>query len=90
MDQFVEMRYDLAVDKGVLITQIVQDSPAIQAGLYVGDIIAAIDGEKTDTVVELTRILHSAQIGQQIAITFWRDDEQFTVEAPIEENPPPP
>ena len=90
VDQFVVMRYELAVDKGVLITQIVQGSPAIQAGLDVGDIIVTVDGKETDTVVELTRILHAAQIGQQIAITVWRDDEQFTVEVTLAENPPPP
>ena len=89
VDQFVVMRYELAVDKGVLITQIVQGGPAIQAGLDVGDIIVAIDGHETDTVMELTRILHAAQIGQQIAITFWRDDEQFTVETTLAENPSP-
>ncbi|MFC1955599.1 S1C family serine protease [Chloroflexota bacterium] len=89
VDQFVVMRYELAVDKGVLITQIVEGGPAIQAGLDVGDIIVAIDGEATDMVMELTRILHAAQIGQKIAITFWRDDEQFTIEVTLAENPPP-
>jgi len=44
VNQFAVTRYDLAVEEGVLITQVVPDSPADKAGLRGGDKLAMVDG----------------------------------------------
>ncbi len=90
VDERLALRYGLAIDKGVLITQVSPDSPASAAGLLAGDIVISIDGEETKTVVELTRILHTSEIGQRIEITFWREDTRNTTEAVLAESPPAP
>ena len=90
VDERLALRYDLAVDKGVLITQVTPDSPASAAGLLAGDILVSVDGEEIITVVELIRILHTSEIGQRIEITFWREDTRNTTTAVLAESPPAP
>ncbi len=89
VDQFAAMRYNLKVDKGVLITQVVLNSPAAVAGLQQGDVIVSIDGKATDDVGTLTVILNSYQIGQKIEIAYWRGGTQLTAQATLAETPPP-
>jgi serine protease Do len=90
VDQFAVLRYDLAVEEGVLITQLAQGSPADVAGLVAGDIIVSIDGSALTTAETLIQVIHDAQIGQSVAITYWRGDSQYTTTAVLSESPPPP
>ena len=89
VDEFAVMRYELAVNKGVLVTQLASPSPAADAGLEAGDVIVGIDGKETATAEELIRVIHTSEIGQMLEITFWRGDTQHTTEAVLAESPPP-
>ena len=89
VDQFATQRYELAVDEGVLITQVVPDSPASRAGLAPGDVIVSVDGEKTATAEALIQILRISEIGQELELTYWRGDNQNTTEATLTERPLP-
>ena len=89
VDQFVIMRYDLPVDKGVLITEVVPNSPAAKAGLEAGDIVVSFDGKEVVTVQELVRTIHSAQIGRSVEVTFQRGDAKNTTSVILEESPAP-
>ena len=89
VDEFAVMRYELAVNEGVLVTQLASPSPAADAGLDAGDVIVSIDGEKIATAEELIRIIHTSKIGQRLEITFWRGNTQHTTEAVLAESPPP-
>jgi len=87
VDQFAVTRYDLAVEEGVLITQVVPDSPADKAGIAPGDIITVLAGEKIATAEEMIRIIHTSEIGQRVEITFWRGDTENTAETILAESP---
>jgi len=89
VDQFAVMRYDLPVDKGVLLTLVAAGSPAWAAGLQEGDVITGIDGEEITTAEELIRTIHISEIGQKMEITYWRGDNRYTTEAILAESPPP-
>lgn len=67
--------------QGVLITGVGEDSPAEKAGLKDGDIIIAVDGEKTTSAGQLRSQVGIHQIGDKIKISVIRDDEhkKFTV-----------
>ena len=90
VNEWIATRFDLTINNGVLIAQVVPGSPAEEAGLEPGDIVVSIDGEEVAAVEELTKILHSADIDQVITINFWRGEEQMTTEATLQEIPPPP
>ena len=87
VDQFAVMRYNLVVDEGVLITQVVPNSPADKAGLAPGDVITVFAGEKIATAEEMIRIIHTSGIGQRVEITFWRGDNKNTTETILTESP---
>jgi len=89
VDQWLALRYDLAVNEGVFVTEVVADSPAAEAGIRAGDIITEFDSEEITTADELIQAIHSSQIGQEVEIVFWRDDGQYTTYAILVESPPP-
>jgi serine protease Do len=47
INEQLALRFDLSEPAGILITHILEGSAAEEAGLQVGDIIVALDGEKT-------------------------------------------
>jgi membrane-associated protease RseP (regulator of RpoE activity) len=83
-----ELNKDLAAyfkvdaEKGVLITEVEEDSPAEEAGLKPGDILANIDGEEVDSPEEVMDILRDYDEGEKIEVTVIRSGEQrnFSVE----------
>jgi len=90
VDEFAVMRYELAVEEGVLLTLVAEGSPADKAGLEVGDVIVSFGGEKIATAEEMIQLIHSSQIGQELEITFWRGNTENTTVVILSESPPPP
>jgi len=90
VDQYVVMRYELSVDRGVLVTEVATGSPADKAGLKAGDVITGFKGQEIVEVNELIGIIHSSQIGQDVEIVYWREDSKRTTKAVLAESPPPP
>jgi len=89
VNEYVVMRYDLAVDEGALVIQVAVGSPAADAGIQAGDIITHLDGEEITTAEALMQAIYSKEIGQHIEIVYWRGDSSNITYATLEENPPP-
>ena len=70
----VAEQYDLEVDSGVILTQVVADSPAHKAGLQPGDIIVEFDGVEIADVQGLVDAIEAHQSGDKVEIIYWRDD----------------
>jgi len=81
--------YDLAVDKGALITYVGTGSPADIAGIKAGDVMINMNGKEISNVQELTQAIHSSQIGGKTEIIFWRGDTRNTTYATLTESLPP-
>ena len=54
--------------EGVLVVQVVPDSPAAAAGLRRGDAIVAVDGEAIASAEQLQRIVENSRIGQSLQV----------------------
>jgi serine protease Do len=89
VDQFAIARYDLPVESGVLITQVVQGSPADRAGLKPGDVITRFAGKDIATAEDMIRAIHLSEIGQKIPVTYWRGKADYNTEVTPSESPPP-
>jgi serine protease Do len=89
VNQMVASFYNLAVDSGALVTQVTSGSPADQAGLQAGDVITAVDDSEIGSVGDLTQIISSYDIGQQVTITYWRGQTKATTNLTLGESPPP-
>jgi carboxyl-terminal processing protease len=68
-----------AVDAGLRVTRVYEDSPAERAGLRVGDVIVAADGSRlAGRPVEAATGLIKGRPGTQVTLTVRRGDERFT------------
>jgi serine protease Do len=73
--------------KGVLVSDVIPDSPAAKAGLKPGDILLEFDGKKTEAPGDLQRVVGLTNPGYEAKLKVWRDQGERTVEVRIGESP---
>jgi serine protease Do len=73
--------------KGVLVSDVVADSPAAKAGLKPGDIVTEFDGKKTESPGDLQRAVGLTNPGSDAKLRVWRDQGERTVTIKIGEAP---
>ncbi|HKQ57311.1 MAG TPA: PDZ domain-containing protein, partial [Candidatus Eisenbacteria bacterium] len=69
--------------KGVLVTDIVEDSPAEKAGIKAGDVITDVGGDRIDDIADLQRALRQRE--GRTKITVVRRGSSRTVEPDIDD-----
>ena len=74
--------------EGVLVSDVKQGSAADKAGLKRGDVITAINGEKTDDSNILRNRIAQTAPGSEVAMTVLRDGNQQDVKAKLDELTP--
>ena len=74
---------------GVLVSNVVDDSPAARAGVQVGDIITRFDGEDVTSSRKLTTMVRKAEAGDPADLEVWRDGKVETVSTTLDERPRP-
>lgn len=79
--------YDLELDKGVYVVQLVKDGPAAKAGLSQGDIILSVAGTETNSVADLRAAIDAQAVGASVEVVFIRNGQQQTTSATLEEMP---
>jgi len=72
---------------GVVIVEILKDSPAYKAGLKAGDIIQKIDGYRIENMNNIIRKLYEYNKGDTVEIEIIRDSEEIDIELKFEEKP---
>lgn len=77
--------YGAADGAGVLVSSVEEDSPAAAAGLRVGDLITAVDGEPTEAPREVVRAVGRLEPEEQVEITVVRDRAPVTLRAAVGE-----
>jgi serine protease Do len=73
--------------KGVLVSDVVPDSPAGKAGLKPGDILLEFDGKKTEAPGDLQRAVGFASPGADVKVKVWREGSERTLDVKIGEAP---
>ncbi len=89
VDPSVASSYNLAVDKGALISEVAANSPAEKAGLQAGDVITMMQDQEIGDVGALVKAINSYKIGQTVTITYMRGETKSTAQATLAESPPP-
>jgi len=79
--------FGLKEPKGVLVADVVKDSPADRAGLTSGDILTEFDGKKVDAPQDLQKIVAVTTPGKGVPIKVWRDKGEKSLEIKIGETP---
>ncbi len=77
----------LPFKKGVLVSAVMQGSPAAMAGFQKGDVVIEVDGKKVEAPDEFRRIIQSHAIGDAIKALVWRSGKQEVVSLKVGEMP---
>lgn len=62
----------LQLEEGVVILGIARNSPAVQSGLRLGDVIVSMDGKRITEADEVQQIVSDTAVGEAIAMTVNR------------------
>jgi len=79
--------FGLKEPKGVLIADVVKDSPADKAGLVSGDVLMEFDGKKVDAPQDLQKIVAVTAPGKGVPVKVWRDKGEKMLDIKIGETP---
>jgi membrane-associated protease RseP (regulator of RpoE activity) len=91
MDLTPELRRHFGVpeESGVMISGISEEGPASKAGIEVGDIVTAVDGETIGSGGELAHAIRKHEEGKVVVLEVWRDGKVQSIEATLAERAKP-
>jgi len=73
--------------KGVLVSDVMADSPAAKAGLQSGDILTEFEGKRMEGPGDLQRAVGLAAPGASAKVKVWREQGEKTLDVTIGEAP---
>jgi len=80
-------QFGLTDTKGVLVSDVMDDSPAKKAGFERADVITEYDGRAMDSPTHLRNAVAQTPIGRKVPIKLIRDKKPKTIDVTIVEQP---
>ena len=87
VDPELARRFDLPVDRGVLVRKVYPDSPAAASGLQADDIITAVGGRPVTAREDVTTALYSVEADTPLQLTVRRGGAEQSVQLRPERPP---
>ncbi|SHJ39151.1 serine protease Do [Malonomonas rubra DSM 5091] len=83
IDQDLADSFDLEQTDGILVAQVIEDSPAEKAGLEQGDVILKLNGETVNKVAKFRNTIALTRPGTDVKLLILRDGKKKTVKVTI-------
>jgi len=80
-------QFGITDTKGVLVSDVMEDSPAKKAGFERADVIIEYDGKSMDSPTHLRNAVAQTPIGKKVSVKLIRDKKPKTIEVAIVEQP---
>ncbi len=84
IDEGIARYYHLENTKGVIVTKVYPNTPALKAGIEVGDIILEIEGYRINDENTIFSVFHEFRTGQTITLNIVRDEKEITKQMILE------
>ena len=78
---------DASVKKGVLVTEVIEGSPAEEAGIEDGDIIVAFDRNDVESPSGLKKLVEESHVGDTVRVKIIRDGEPQVMKVTVGQRP---
>lgn len=79
--------YNLPIDKGIVITNVLQGSEADKSGIQKGDILIQIDDIEINSVRDLMKVINDHKVGDKIAMELFRGEKKVQIDTILEKAP---
>jgi len=83
-------RFPFRLQSGAMISEVIEDSPADEAGLQPGDVILAVDGQRLTEDFTLYEAISQYRPGDWVQFRLWSHGRRDEVEIRLGENPDDP
>jgi serine protease Do len=80
-------QFGIADARGVLVSDVLDGSPAKRAGIERGDVIVEFDGRQVENPTQLRNAVAQTSIGKKATVKFIREKQPRSVEVMIAEQP---
>jgi serine protease Do len=87
IDRDIKEAMDLESKKGVLIRDVVDESPADDAGIEREDVIIEFDGKSVRNTSGFTKLVRETSPGEEVTLTLIRDGEEKTITVVLDKLP---
>jgi 2-alkenal reductase len=87
VDPQISSALNLNTTYGVVVMEVVANSPAAKAGLLVNDVILDINGQKIDQDHSLSSLLFMFKAGDTVTVNILRDGKQQKIQATLTVRP---
>ena len=75
-------------DRGVMVSKVIEETPAETAGIEVGDVLVTADGSPIDTAGDVSKVLAGKEAGANVQIDLWRNGTRTALAVGFEEREP--
>ncbi|MEM2319312.1 MAG: trypsin-like peptidase domain-containing protein [Candidatus Bathyarchaeia archaeon] len=79
--------YGIPLSEGVLVTRVVEGSPADEAGIRAGDIIIAFNDVPITKIEKLLSEIHKRKAGEKVNLTVYREGFEYAITVTLAETP---
>ena len=85
VDQSLAESFGLTKPEGALVAQVTEDSPALEAGLKVGDIILEFNGHAVNRSSDLPPLVGSTAVNTPVPVVVMRSGDRKTIDVKVGE-----
>ena len=87
VDRDISDAFELDIDYGAIVNEVLGDSPADEAGIKDGDVIISFDGQKVWDQDDLLDFIEEKKAGASVALELIRDGKSVTVNVELGNRP---
>ena len=77
-------QFGISASRGAVVTEVAPDSPAADAGLEVGDVIVALDGQSITTGSQLVDSIRSHAPGDKVTVEYERSGRKHEADITLD------
>jgi serine protease Do len=87
IDEAIMKQFNLPDMKGVLVNNVLENTPAEKAGLRRGDVVREVNGEKVESPEDLQNKIFSRKPGERVVLKILRDKKEQEITVKLGELP---